>query len=182
MASTALGHASPEVRRRGCEHLAAHPGAAYARHLAPLLEDGSQGVVAAAIRALGAIDSLDDLRPLRQLLASSSEETQLEAGAALARFHDPAGMAALDRLTYSDDPRIRTHTAQVMGDLGEPSFAGALVRLLDDRRASVAHAALSGLPKVAGRDVAQAADESPPDTNERVRRWKQWLAAPRSSP
>jgi HEAT repeat protein len=182
MASTALGHASPEVRRRGCEHLAAHPGAAYARHLAPLLEDGSQGVVAAAIRALGAIDSLDDLRPLRQLLASSSEEIQLEAGAALARFHDPAGMAALDRLTYSDDPRIRTHTAQVMGDLGEPSFAGALVRLLDDRRASVAHAALSALPKVSGRDVAQAADESPPDTNEQVRGWKQWLAAPRSSP
>jgi len=182
MAATALGHASPEVRRRACEHLAAHPGAAYARHLVPLLADGSQGVVAAAIRALGAIDALDDLRPLRQLLASSSEEIQLEAGAALTRFHDPAGMAALERLTYSEDPRIRTRTAQLMGDLGEPSFAGALVRLLDDRQAAVAHAALSGLPKVSGRDVAQAADEAPPDTNEQVRRWKQWLAAPRSSP
>jgi HEAT repeat protein len=182
MASTALGHASPEVRRRGCEHLAAHPGAVYARHLVPLLQDGSQGVVVAAIRALAAIDSLDDLRPLRELLASSSEEVQLEAGAALARFHDPAGMAALDRLTYSDDPRTRTRTAQVMGDLGEPSFAGALVRLLDDRRASVAHAALIALPKVTGRDMAQAGDKPPPDANEQVRRWKQWLAAPRSSP
>jgi len=182
MARTALGHASPEVRRRGCEHLAAHPDAGHARHLVPVLQDGSQGVVVAAIRALGAIDSLDDLRPLRRLLASASEEIQLEAGAALARFHDPAGMAALDRLTYSDDPRIRTRTARVMGELGDPSFAAALVRLLDDRRASVTHAALTELPKVAGRDVAQAADGSPRDSQEQIRRWKQWLAAPRPSP
>jgi HEAT repeat protein len=174
MASLALGHASAEVRRRGCEHLAAHPAAAYAGHLVPLLQDTAQGVVIAAIRALGAMDSFDDLRPLRQMLAANDEEIQLEASAVLARCRDPAGAAALDRLTYSDDPRIRTRTAQVMGDLGDRTFAAALVRLLDDRWASVAHAALAALPKVAGRDVAQTADR-----NEQTRRWKQWLAMPR---
>jgi HEAT repeat protein len=182
MACTALGHPSPEVRRRACEHLAAHPSAAHARHLVPLLADGSQAVVVAAIRALAAIDSLDDLQSLRASLASTNEEVQLEAAAALARFRDPSGIAALERLTYSGDFHTRARAAQTMGDLAEPSFAAALVRLLDDRRATVAHTALLGLPKVTGRDVARAGDATPPDADEQARRWKQWLAAGGPSP
>ena len=172
LAYVALGHASAEVRRRGCEHLAAHPAAGHVRNLTPLLLDAHRGVVLAAIRALRAADRLDDLGPLQKLLASSDEEVQVEAAAALVRFHDPAGEAALERLAYSNDPQTRARAAVAMGELGQASFLPTLVRLLDDRRATVSHAAMASLPRVAGRDVAQSAG----GTTEQIARWKRWFA------
>ena len=103
----------------------------------------------------------------------------MEAALALARLGDAAGAPALERLTYSGDPLIRAHTAQAMGELGNAMFTAPLVRLLDDNRGTVSHAALVSLPKVAGCDVAQATDGSPVGTPEQIRRWKKWFESAR---
>jgi HEAT repeat protein len=183
LAYVAIGHGSAEVRRRACEYLAQHPAAAHANFLNPALADGSRAVVLAAVRALGAADHLDDAQPLRKLLACADEQVQLETAAALAHFRDPAAVPALERLTYSDDPKIRGRVALAMGELGDASFAAPLVRLLDDHHGTVSHAALASLPKVAGSDVArQVLGDSPAGTAEQIRRWKQWYAGQQGGP
>ena len=55
LACDALGHASPEVRRRGCEHLAAHPHPDNADALLSAVDDPSLPVAKAAVDALGRI-------------------------------------------------------------------------------------------------------------------------------
>ena len=92
----------------------------------------------------------------------------------MARLGDAAGAPALERLTYSSDPLVRARTAQAMGELGNAVFTAPLVRMLDDHHGTVSRAALLSLPKVAGCDVAQAADGSPVGTAEQIRRWKKW--------
>lgn len=173
LAYAAIGHASPEVRRRACEHLAAHPHPQHAAVLLPALQDASHSVVCAAIRALGATGRLDDTEPLRRLSGSTNEQVQLEAGVALVRLGDACGPAALERLAYSNDPIIQRRAAEAMGEVADPSLTPTLIRLLDGQ-AGVCRAALESLPKTVGRDVAQ--DDGPPaeNTSERIRRWKQW--------
>ncbi len=80
-------------------------------------------------------------------------------------------------MTYSETPDIRAAAARAMGELGNPIFAAALVRLLDDPRGTVSRAALLSLPRAVGRDVAAAADGSPVGTAEQIHRWKQWYSA-----
>lgn len=172
LAYAAISHPVPEVRRRACEHLGAHPQPEHAKILEPTLQDPSHDVVCAAIRALAATGRLPSAEPLRRLLASTNEEIRLETAVALMRLRDPAGTAALERLSYSGDPKIRLRAAEFMGEMPDPSFVSALIRLVDDR-GDVSRAALASLPKVVGRDVA-AENQSPADTADRIRRWKQW--------
>ncbi|MGW8256917.1 MAG: HEAT repeat domain-containing protein, partial [Thermoguttaceae bacterium] len=173
LAYIAVGHRSAEVRRRACEHLAAHPDPAHQAILVPVLEDQSQAVVCAAARALGASGKMSDTQPLRRLLGSSNEEIQFAAASALAQLDDPKSKAALERLAYSKDPKIRAKAAQAMGEFPDPEFTAVLVRLLSDNL-TVARAALQSLPKIVGKDVAKNADESPITTSEQMLRWKQW--------
>ena len=51
-----------------------------------------------------------------------------------------------------------------------------MIRLLDDPRATVSHAALASLPKAAGRDLTQPGDGTTVPTTEQVARWKKWYA------
>ncbi len=176
LACAGMSHPADEVRRRACEHLAAHPRPEHRRVLVLALEDRSHAVVLSAIRALGALGRLDDPRPLRKMLAANDEQVVLESASALARLGDPTGRPALERMTYSDDPKIRARTADALGALGDPSLAAALVRMLDDPRVGVACAALVNLPKVVGRDVAEQSTGALLGTTEQIRRWKQWYA------
>lgn len=173
MAAAAIGHAAPEVRRRACEHLAAHPHPKHAPLLLPALDDASPEVARAAVRAIGRC-GIDDTRPLRQLLGASNAWLRLEAAVALVRLGDRSGVAALERLAYNDDPTIRRQVATAMGDSGDRSLAPALIRLLDDHL-SVRRAALEALPKVVGRDVAGDAGQPPADQADRAEAWKRWL-------
>ena len=174
LAYAAISHPSPEVRRRACRHLAAHPHPQHAKVLLPALEDRNQSVVCAAVRALGAAGRMDDTGPLRRLLGTSSEQLRLETATALVQLGDAAGTAALQRLAYADDAKVRRQVAVVMGEMGEPSFVPTLIRLLDDRVA-VSRAALESLPKVVGHDASETDDQSPATTAERIRRWKLWF-------
>jgi HEAT repeat protein len=182
MAYAAVGHASPEVRRRACEHLAAHPAAANVKFLLPALHDSDQAVVIAAVRALRAVGTLDDTQPVRQLLSADNEELQREAAVALVSLHDAAGNAALERLAYSSDPQSRTATARALGQLADPAFTAILIRMLDDPYVSVSRAALSSLPQVVGRDEGQVGDGPAAGTPEQVRRWKKWFEAKGRTP
>ena len=107
LACAGMSHPADEVRRRACEHLAAHPRAEHRSVLLPALDDRSEAVVLAAIRGLGGLGRLDDPRPLQKLLGSNDEQVALASAAALARLGDPTGRPALERMTYSEDPKIR---------------------------------------------------------------------------
>ncbi|HEY4759375.1 MAG TPA: HEAT repeat domain-containing protein [Thermoguttaceae bacterium] len=173
LAYAALGHDSPEIRRRACEHLAQHPDPRHEQALIPALEDKHQDVVCAAARALAAAGTMTDARPLQRLLGSTNEEVQLEASWALARLGDPSGKSALERLAYSRDPKVRAKAAQAMGEFPDPAFTPILIHLLNDNL-TVARKALDSLPKVVGKDVAQASDHAPATTTEQMLRWKHW--------
>jgi len=171
LARAATGHPSPEIRRRGCEHLGAHPAPEHARILIPALEDANYPVVMAAVRALGKCGPLVDTQPLRRLLTRSNDPLRAEVALALALLGDPEGVAALERLGFSRDHDVRRRVAQAMGEIADPSFTSTLMRLLNDQQ-SVRQAALENLPKVAGRDVTQ--NDMSMNTTERIERWKAW--------
>ncbi len=176
LAYAAVGHPAAEVRRRGCLHLAAHPDPRHAPVLLPAVEDSSDSVVTAAVRALGACGQLADAGVFDELMRSGSESLQFEVAAALVQLGDPRGAAALERLAYSRDETVRRRVAETMGELGDPAFTPTLIRLLDDR-VSVLRAALAALPETAGEDKSAAPGGVPATTTERVRRWKAWFAA-----
>lgn len=175
LAATCLAHRSPEVRRRACLNLAAHPRAEDERLLLRALTDPSVPVAIAAAQGLGALGHLDDPQPLRQAAQTGPDSLRAEAIIALARMDDPAGYEGLLRLSGSGDPTLRRRAAVTMGELGDLRYATILAGLLLDRPA-VRRAALDSLQQLAGRDVA--ADGSPPaDSSEVARRWKQWADA-----
>jgi HEAT repeat protein len=175
LAYAAIGHGAPEVRRRACQYLAAHPDPRHVAVLLPALGDSSDQVVAAALRAIGAAGKLDDPQPVRRLLTANDAAQRLEAAGALARLGDPAGLAALERLAYSDNPSTRQRTAELMGELGSEACVPSLVRLLDDNWQSVRLAALKSLPKAAGQDVARTEGEWSVTAAQRITLWKQWF-------
>jgi HEAT repeat protein len=195
MAYTAVGHSSADVRRRACEHLAAHPDPAHVQVLVPVLEDKDHAVVCAAARALAATGNraphgdcpdfrvnengtvpfrpTPETQALHKLLLSTNEDIQLEAALALTRLGDPSGKPALERLSYSRDPLVRAKTAKAMGDFPDSAFTEVLIRFLNDNL-TVAKAALNSLPKVVGEDIAQAPGQAPATTTEQILRWKHW--------
>ncbi len=171
LAYAGLSHPMPEVRRRACQYLADHPDRLHAERLRPALSDRSHSVVVAAIRALGMLGRVDDTSALRELSAATNEQIRLEAAIALVRLGDPAGPAALERLSYSEDPLVQAQVAQVMGEHPDPAYLEPLIRMLDGRP-NVCRAALASLPKVAGHNVQPAGATA--STSEQVHRWKQW--------
>jgi HEAT repeat protein len=172
LARAALRHNSPEVRRRACLNLAAHPTAEDESLLAGALSDSSSAVAIAAAQGLGALRQLRDPRPLRHAAQNAAEPLRSEAIVALARLGDPFGEEGLMRLAASGDPILRRRAALVMGELGEPRYASPLAAMLLDRPA-VQTAALQSLKQIAGRDVASEGGR-PSDSAELVRRWKRW--------
>ncbi len=67
---------------------------------------------------------------------------------------------------------IRRQVAATMGQVGDPSFAPTLVRLLDDQH-NVRLAALEALPKVVGSGNGVPAG----DLGEQIEYWKRTVAA-----
>jgi HEAT repeat protein len=174
LAYAAIGNPAPEVRRRACQYLASHPDPRHVAVLLPALGDSSDRVVTEALRAIGAAGKLDDPQPVRRLLTATDETQRLEAAGALARLGDPGGLAALERLSYSDNPSTRQRTAELMGELGSEACLASLVRLLDDNWQSVRLAALKSLPKVTGQDVARTEGQWSVGAAQRITLWKQW--------
>ncbi len=151
LACAGLSHPTPEVRRRACHQLAEHPDPRNGPLLLKSLQDSDPSVVEEAIRALGRLRSLDDPQPLEVFLAASDHHLRVAAAEALAMVGVISGPAALERLTFDPDPKIRLAAAMAMGAAPEASFLPDLIHLLDDR-AEIRRAALAALPRVAGRN------------------------------
>ncbi len=179
IACKALEQTAPEVRRRACEHLAAHPDPRNQSLLLAALADPNPPVVAAAIHALGQLPALDDPRPLEHVLDASDHRLRVDAAEALARLGKPSGPPALERLALDPDWKVRRATALAMGTIHAPSFLPALIQLLDDRP-EIRHAALESLPPVAGRDTPPAVkggstpSADPETPQSQAQRWKEW--------
>ncbi len=186
-----LGHPSPEVRRRACEHLGAHPEAQHGQVLSLSLADPSPQVVKAAAKALGRLPTLDDSRPLEQLLSVTDHELRVAAAESLCRLQKPSGVEALTRLAGDPDSRVRREAAAAMGSAPDPAFVPVLIRLLDDRP-EVRRAALLSLPKVTGQQqpttavvpaaAYQSVTASVEGSQNDAQRWKDWYrsqSAPR---
>lgn len=173
LAYAAAGHATSEVRRRACMHLAAHPARAHVPVLVPSLTDAKTAVACEAARALGLSGSPAAVGPLREQLARPNELLRVELALALARLGDRSGLEAMELLAYSPDETILRTVAISMGEIGDAAFIPSLIRMLDDRR-SVGVAALASLPKVVGRDVAKSPDGQIGNFSERCEAWKRW--------
>ncbi len=172
LAHAAMTHPSPEVRRRACDYFQKHPDP---RHLGALLfalEDPSVPVVFSAVRALGAAGRLDDPWPIERLLGSSNQRLRVEAAISLCHLQQPSGPAALERLSYSNDPEIRRRVAIAMGELADQRFLTTLIRLLEDRRGAASEA-LAALPRIVGYDAAEN-DGQPTSMTRRIHLWQRW--------
>lgn len=171
-AAAALGHASPEVRRRACEHFANYPGEEAVPWLHVALADEASYVAAAAARAIARCGRPADLTALADLLARDDQDCQLAAAAALTCFGDERGRAALERLAFHPDPKVRIRAAHAMGESAEAEFAATLIALLDDDL-GVRRAALVNLPLVTNH--ALSAEEAA-TTQSQAAAWKRWAA------
>lgn len=173
LAYAGLSHPAPEVRRRACEHLERHPDPRHAPLLAKSLTDANPTVVEAAVRAMGRLPSLDDPRPLENILAAQNHALRVEAGEALAQFRYPSGIAALERLGYDSSPHVRLLAAGAMGRAPNRSFVPVLIHLLDDRP-EISRAALESLPRAAGHDLPSANSLASDAVPNPIQRWKDW--------
>jgi HEAT repeat protein len=175
MAYGALSHPSPEVRRRACEQLAAHPANAHGPLLLVSLDDPNSVVVEAAVKALGRLDSLPDTGPLERLLANPDHQLRVEAAKTLVHVGANSGVAALERLAFDTDPKVRHWAAMAMGETPDPSFLPDLIHLLDDRP-EICRAALASLSRVAGRETpATNASTAATARASEAERWKEWF-------
>ena len=137
------------------------------------LTDANPTVVEAAVRAMSRLPSLDDSRPLENILAGQDHALRVEAAEALSQFRYPSGIAALERLGYDPSPHVRLLTAVAMGRAADRSFVAVLIHLLDDRP-EISRAALEALPRAAGHDLPPAASLAADASPNPVQRWKDW--------
>lgn len=172
-AAAALGHESPEVRRRACEYFSNYAGEDAVPWLQATLGDEASYVAAAAARAMAQCGRPADLTALADLTARDDRDCQLAAAVALTRFGDERGRAALERLAYDPDVKVRIRAARTMGELAEPEFTATLIALLDDEL-GVRRAALASLPLVADHAPRIAEDAT---SQAATAAWKRWAVA-----
>ncbi|MBX7165394.1 MAG: HEAT repeat domain-containing protein [Pirellulales bacterium] len=150
MAQLALGHASAEIRRRACEHLAEYPAAGQEDLVADLLADSDPAVVRAALAAIAASGRLPRHRePLDRLLRGSDHLLQVDVARALIAAGDAAGRSALVRLAQDADEAVRREAVLAMGTAADAEFAAVLNERLKDTPAvrKAAQASLAQLKK-----------------------------------
>ena len=180
LASVALGHDQPMIRRQACEHIAAAANASYAHLLVDALSDTDQSVRRAALRGLAFPRAVDDVTPLLRFMADTDVTMRFEAARTMTIIGSSAGLAALERMAYHNDANVRRMVAEAMGELAQPVFTATLVAMLDDET-RVQRTALASLPACVG-------DATPAQVHDRgnsqaalVDIWQDWWAESRHS-
>jgi HEAT repeat protein len=173
LACLAIDHTSPDVRRQACEYLSLHADPRHAALLIPLLKDTNSTVVLAAVRAIAAGQTIDDPRPLIELLVTPDKLLRAEVALALARLRVPQGTDALQRLALETDQQIRIRIATGIGELRDTALVPILVGMLDDRP-DVQRAAVHSLQEIIGSDGGIVDSSKPETLEQQVRRWRQW--------
>ena len=175
LACAALSHPSADIRRRACEYLALHGRPEDAAAVAASLSDPQISVQIAAAKALGKIGSIKQSPDLEQFLFAGDKGVRVAAAESLLILHISQGRAALERLSYDSEEKIRCEVVEAMGRTRDEQFVPSLVRLLDDR-ASVKLAAVAALERIVGANAVRAPDDSATTetTDDVARRWKKW--------
>lgn len=123
--SRAAQSGTPEFRANAIEALIAAPG-----RLKPMLplafRDDNLGVRTVAALAAGRVDARETIPHIRPLLSDPSPFVRAAAMYALLKMGESADLTPLANMLRSDDPRLRAHTAFVLGELGNRSAVGLL--------------------------------------------------------
>jgi HEAT repeat protein len=179
LAYLAIGHASADVRRLACEYLVEHAAPRHAAVLVPMLKDPNSSVLVAAVRAIGQGKSIDDPRPLVELLLTPDRLVRAEAALALAHLQVAEGAAAIERLALETDIHVRQRIATGLGELKNPSFVPTLILMLDDRP-EVQRLAIRSLTQIVGSDVGAGESSKPAPLDQQIERWRRWHEAQQS--
>lgn len=185
---------SPEIRRRCCILLGNSDDLNCLEELYARLDDTAPEIVVTAIQAIGNLGKTNrDRLESQQQVAQSSQsllpqkyvdllrsqllrpelQIQIASATALCQWNCEEGMAALERLGYSDDPQTRLAVAQTAGSLAEPRLIPLLLSYLDEN-GSIRQAALYSLTKTTGKDQGNPAGVVAVPISEQVRNWKNW--------
>jgi HEAT repeat protein len=181
LAATGLAHEDKDIRRRACEYAALCGDKRQIAALEPLIKDSDPLVVRAAVMALGRCGAPRSRESVHALLGNPDVGMQVLAATALAKWNDPRGPAALERLAKAKYSTTRCQAIGAMAELGSDEFLSTLIEALDDE-VSVQIAALAALPKVAGESPLDRIDPKPVSAPDRAQAWKDWYAARESRP
>ncbi len=173
LAYLAVGNSSSDVRRRACDYLAAHPDRRHIPVLLPMLGDPISTVAIAAVHALGTVGTLDDLRPLVDLLLTSDRPLRLEVATTLVRLKSDAGRAALERMAREPDMQLRLEVARRMGEVGDVCFLPTLIQTSGEPN-DVGRVALESLTKLTRQDFSRDEDGSLRPRDAQVSLWQAW--------
>jgi len=110
--------------------------------------DQSRRVRAAAVNALGWVESEDAVMPLVRATGDSSSAVRQAAAKELARFNQPASLQALVRLFNDPDEDVRWAAVVAAGELRDEETVPALIEAMRDPSAMVSNAAERALQRM----------------------------------
>ncbi|MBD3292750.1 MAG: hypothetical protein GF393_07470 [Armatimonadia bacterium] len=110
--------------------------------------DPSKRVRAAAVRALGWVDSEDAVMPLIRATADKSSSVRQAAAEELARYKSPASLQALVALFSDQDEDVRWSAVVAAGELRDEETVPALIEAMRDPSPMVANAAERALQRM----------------------------------
>ena len=123
-------HADPQVRGNALEGLLDAPGRSRAA-LSRALQDPSAGVRAIALMGIGRARRADLVGEASVLVRDPSPYVRVSAAYALAANGDASAMGEVaTALLHADEPRLRSHAAMVLGELGNRSALPLLYEAL----------------------------------------------------
>lgn len=186
LASRGLTHPDEIVREETCRWLADHPMPQLSNQVAELMNDPTERVRRAAIRAAGATATEDVAPSLHAALRSPSVAIQLEAAAQLYARGDAMGIEQLRRLYASADHEVRARVVDELAEnhqINREESLRLLTQALSDDKLEVRQRAVDGLEKAVGQLSTQKPGRTIP-LDQRVAQWKrtmdQYFAAPKA--
>ncbi|MFB6071196.1 MAG: HEAT repeat domain-containing protein [Halanaeroarchaeum sp.] len=150
--------------------------------------DDSEGVRAAAIDALTALDAVDALLTALERdvpreaadwakaetfvddLQADEPELRMAAANVLGRLENDNAVRPLVRTLDDPDPRVRARVARALGTIGDPSAAGPLVDHLDGEPLGVRREVADALGHLGNPDALQGLLSVADDDSEAMRR------------
>ncbi len=164
----ALSHSDPEVRQDALQRIERLGLASLWRSVQFRVKfEASLKVRAAALRTLAALSQADQLDDIAPYLDESEPELKSGALVGLLRGGGIEGILLagekLIRLVDSPQPTEREFAAQVLGEVGIPSFYRPLLKLLRDDELSVRRAALAAAGKLKNPKLWPVAIENLPN-------------------
>jgi HEAT repeat protein len=150
-----LRSADPEARRDAVMRLAASGDTAAATLIAPLLNDPTESVRAAAAGALGRLHDVASVGALARVAGADKRPfVRKTAASALGEIGDRAGVPALvERVRRERDSEVRAAAVIALGAIGDPSATAALRERLSDGDAFVRREAVRALGRVGAAEA-----------------------------